>query len=154
MLSLNYENINYVMTQILKLSCASFSYVNISYVLALKKYMSYETVLLPKFSPDGTIILAKEQLHNSYTFLAMPILIFSPVQIIMTHPLDPAKCQDQDMCEKSLREDDESLDDSEDIAALESPEAWRVWKNMLLTNQPKMQEFGSQLAVYMHCMLQ
>ena len=35
MLSLNYENINYVMTQILKLSCASFSYVNISYVLAI-----------------------------------------------------------------------------------------------------------------------
>ena len=34
MLSLNYENINYVMTLILKLSCASFSYVNISYVLA------------------------------------------------------------------------------------------------------------------------
>ena len=34
MLSLNYENINCVMTQILKLSCASFSYVNISYVLA------------------------------------------------------------------------------------------------------------------------
>ena len=27
--------INYVMTQILKLSCASFSYVNISYVLAV-----------------------------------------------------------------------------------------------------------------------
>ena len=38
MLSLNYENINYVMTQILKLSCASFSYVNISYVLAQKLY--------------------------------------------------------------------------------------------------------------------
>ena len=35
MLSLNYENINNVMTQILKLSCASFSHVNISYVLAL-----------------------------------------------------------------------------------------------------------------------
>ena len=34
MLSLNYENINCVMTQILKFSCASFSYVNISYVLA------------------------------------------------------------------------------------------------------------------------
>ena len=34
MLSLNYENINYVTTQIFKLSCASFSYVNISYVLA------------------------------------------------------------------------------------------------------------------------
>ena len=40
--------------------------------------MSYEPVLLPKFSSDGTIILAKEQVHNSYTFWAMPILIFSP----------------------------------------------------------------------------
>jgi len=40
--------------------------------------MSYEPVLLPKFSPDGTIILAKEQVHNSYTFCAMSILIFSP----------------------------------------------------------------------------
>ena len=49
--------------------------------------MSYETVLLQKFSPDGTIILVKGQSHNSYTFLAMAILIFSPVQIIMTHPL-------------------------------------------------------------------
>ena len=35
MLSLKYENINYVMTQILKLSCVSFSYVSISYVLAI-----------------------------------------------------------------------------------------------------------------------
>ena len=35
MLSLNYENINYVMSQILKLSCVSFRYVSISYVLAL-----------------------------------------------------------------------------------------------------------------------
>ena len=34
MLSLNYENINYVMSQILKLSCVSFRYVSISYVLA------------------------------------------------------------------------------------------------------------------------
>ena len=40
--------------------------------------MSYETVLLPNFSPDGTIILAKEQFYNSYNFWAMPILIFSP----------------------------------------------------------------------------
>ena len=41
MLSHNYENINNVMTQILKLSCVSFSYVNISYVLAfsLGKYL-------------------------------------------------------------------------------------------------------------------
>ena len=30
-------NINYVMNQILKLSCVSFSYVSISYVLALTK---------------------------------------------------------------------------------------------------------------------
>ena len=49
--------------------------------------MSYEPVLLPKFSPDGTILLAKEQVHNSYTFWAMPFLIFSPVQIIISHPL-------------------------------------------------------------------
>ena len=34
MLSLKYEDINYVMTHILTLSCVSFSYVNISYVLA------------------------------------------------------------------------------------------------------------------------
>ena len=40
--------------------------------------MSYEPVLLPKFSPDGTMILAKEQVHNLYTFWAMSILIFSP----------------------------------------------------------------------------
>ena len=48
---------------------------------------------------------------------------------------------------------DETLDER-DIPALENPEAWKIWKNMLLTNQPQMQEFGSQLAVYMHCMLQ
>ena len=35
MLSLNYESINYVMSQILKLSCVGFSYVSISYVLAV-----------------------------------------------------------------------------------------------------------------------
>ena len=34
MLSLNYENINDVISQILKLSCVSFRYVSISYVLA------------------------------------------------------------------------------------------------------------------------
>ena len=36
MLSLNYENINDVISQILKLSCVSFRYVSISYVLALR----------------------------------------------------------------------------------------------------------------------
>ena len=40
--------------------------------------------------PHQGRILAKEQFHNSYTFWAMPILIFSPVQIIMTHPLELA----------------------------------------------------------------
>ena len=34
MLSLNFKSLNYVMTQILKLICVSFSYVSISYVLA------------------------------------------------------------------------------------------------------------------------
>ena len=54
----------------------------------------------------------------------------------------------------AMRVADESLDQREDTPALQSPEAWKIWKNMLLTNQPKMQEFGSQLALYMHCMLQ
>ena len=56
MLSLKYKNINYVMTQILKLSCVSFSYVSISYVLALANdvlltseiLLSYEEAILPK----------------------------------------------------------------------------------------------------------
>ena len=50
--------------------------------------MSYEPVLLPKFSPDGTIILAKEQVHNSYTFWAMSILIFSPFANFGNQSLD------------------------------------------------------------------
>ena len=33
------------------------------------------------------IILAKYQVGHSYNFWTMPILIFSPVQIIMRHPL-------------------------------------------------------------------
>ena len=37
MVSFNYENLNYVMSQFLKLSCVSFSYVSISYVLAILK---------------------------------------------------------------------------------------------------------------------
>ena len=51
------------------------------------KSMSYETVLLPNWSSHQGRNLAKKQFHNSYTFWAMPILIFSRVQIIMTHPL-------------------------------------------------------------------
>ena len=49
--------------------------------------MSYETVLLPKWLSYQGRILAKEQFHNSYTFWAMSILIFSPVQIIMRHSI-------------------------------------------------------------------
>ena len=49
--------------------------------------MSYEPTLLPKLSSHQVRILAKEQVQNSHTFWAMPILIFSPVQIIITHPL-------------------------------------------------------------------
>ena len=42
MLSLKYKNINYVMTQILKLSCVSFSYVSISYVLTTKTVSDHD----------------------------------------------------------------------------------------------------------------
>ena len=42
---------------------------------------------MPKWLSHQGRILAKEQFHNSYTFWAMPILIFGPVQIIMSHPL-------------------------------------------------------------------
>ena len=55
MLSLNYENINYVMTQILKLSCASFSYVNISYVLArVEDQTNKDFILLVILTKLGT----------------------------------------------------------------------------------------------------
>lgn len=78
---------------------------------------------------------------------------FRYIQKYPFHFLDPNSQKSK--TEKSLRGDDESLDEaSEEIVALENPEAWKIWKNMLLTNQPKMQEFGSQMAVYMHCMLQ
>ena len=49
--------------------------------------MSDQTGILPKWLSHQASILPKEQLRHSYTFWAMPILIFSPVQMIMTHPL-------------------------------------------------------------------
>ena len=49
--------------------------------------MSDEAVLLPKCSPNGTIILAKYQFGHSYSFWTMPILIFSPVYLVLRHPL-------------------------------------------------------------------
>ena len=48
--------------------------------------MIYETVLLPKWLSHQGRILAKEQFHSSYTFWAMPILIFGPVYLFMRHP--------------------------------------------------------------------
>jgi len=33
-------------------------------------------------------------------------------------------------------------------------EAWKKWKNMLLADKSEMREYGKQLALYMHCMLQ
>ena len=49
--------------------------------------MSDQAVLLPKWSPEWRITLAKNHLGHSYTFWTMPILIFSQVQIIIRHPL-------------------------------------------------------------------
>ena len=48
--------------------------------------------ILPKWFANWGIIWAKGQLDHSYTFWTMPILIFSPVQIIMRHPL-PRFCE-------------------------------------------------------------
>ena len=39
----------------------------------------------------GEIILAKGQLDHSYTFWAMPIMIFSPVANLMHYPLGRSK---------------------------------------------------------------
>ena len=44
--------------------------------------MSDQAVLLPKSSPHGRIILAKEQLDHSN----MPIMIFSRVYFFLAHP--------------------------------------------------------------------
>ena len=42
---------------------------------------------MPKLLFHQVRILAKEQVHNSYTFWAMSILIFSPVYFFLRHPL-------------------------------------------------------------------
>ena len=49
--------------------------------------MSDQTGILPKWFSNWGIVLAKAQLEHLYTFWTIPILIFSPVQIIMGHPL-------------------------------------------------------------------
>ena len=60
---------------------------NIKIGIAQKVYELWSWFFLPKWLSYQGRILAKEQFHNSYTFWTMPILISSPVQIIMTHPL-------------------------------------------------------------------
>ena len=49
--------------------------------------MSDQTVLLPKWTLYGTIILAKGQFDHSYIYWIMPIMIFSRVQFFLVHPL-------------------------------------------------------------------
>ena len=46
--------------------------------------MSDKAGILTKWFSKWGIILAKEQLHHSYTFWTMPILIFSPVDCLWT----------------------------------------------------------------------
>ena len=48
-------------------------------------------VVLPKWFSYKEIILAKGQLDHSYTFWAMPIMIFSPVANLMHYPLGRSK---------------------------------------------------------------
>ena len=50
-------------------------------------YMSDQADILPKWSSHLGIILAKGQLDHSFIFWTMPILIFSPVHLILKHPL-------------------------------------------------------------------
>ena len=40
------------------------------------------------------------------------------------------------------------------LPKLINAEAWEDWKNMLLSNEPDMREYGKQVGLYMHCMLQ
>ena len=83
-----------------------------------------------------------------------PVEVYYPTNWQPKTTKRPIHKQQKDQEKTAVRGADESLDQPEDTPALQSPEAWKIWKKQLLTNQPKMQEFGSQLAVYMHCMLQ
>ena len=49
--------------------------------------MSDQAGILPKWFSHQGIILAKGQLDHSYTIWAIPIFIFSPVCLLMRHPL-------------------------------------------------------------------
>jgi len=41
-----------------------------------------------------------------------------------------------------------------ELPELTNTEAWKEWKAMLHADDPEMREYGKQLALYMHCMLQ
>ena len=41
-----------------------------------------------------------------------------------------------------------------ELPELTNEEAWAAWKNMLLANEPDLREYGKQIGLYMHCMLQ
>ena len=79
MLSLNYENINYVMTQILKLSYVGFSYVNISYVLAIVTRASARDYMIVRISYNidvETFNLSQDKLKlQNYRWLQLVYLI-------------------------------------------------------------------------------
>ena len=74
MLSLNYENINCVMSQILKLSCASFSYVNISYVLA---EIHYRYFVDKNYQKQPTV----SALAFTFTLLHLQHQVFKKVKV-------------------------------------------------------------------------
>ena len=59
--------------------------------------MSDQAGILPKWFSNWGIILAKGQFDHSNNFWTMPILIFSPVQIIMGHPLQIVTTCSKDM---------------------------------------------------------
>ena len=67
--------------------------------------MSDQAVLLPKWSPNGIIILAKYQPGHSYTFWAKTILIFSPVYLFLRHPLFTSFFEESEDLSLGLSED-------------------------------------------------
>jgi hypothetical protein len=43
---------------------------------------------------------------------------------------------------------------STELPELENTEAWKEWRAMLQADDSEMREYGKQLALYMHCILQ
>jgi len=60
---------------------------------------------------------------------------------------------------RSLKAEVEILEDDrsktkEILPEITNTDAWNNWKEELMSMQPRMEEYGKQLALYMHCMLQ